>query len=77
MYETGKWVSEDKEKAVHYYSIAAERGNSVGQANLAVCYENGIGTQQNMTLAIEWYRKSAKQGWQSAIDALKRLGVEW
>lgn len=46
MYETGKWVSEDREKAVHYYSIAAERGESVAQANLARCYENGKGTQQ-------------------------------
>ena len=35
MYENGRGTSVDLEKAAHYYSIAAERGDAVGQCNLA------------------------------------------
>ncbi len=76
MYENGRGVPAGKEKAFHYYSIGADRGDDVGQCNLAHYYEDGKGTSQNMELAIKWYRKSAQQGYQDAIDALKRLGVE-
>ena len=52
---------------------------STGQYWLGYCYENGVGTEKDMTQAVRWYQKSAARGdhvSQPAIDALNRLGVK-
>ena len=38
--------------------------------------ELGTGTKKDLKEAIRWYRKSAAQGYQSAIDRLKELNVK-
>lgn len=60
--------------AVEYYKISAERGDDVGQCNLANCYENGEGIEANRNKAIGWYRKSAAQGNEKVKTFLERLG---
>ena len=46
---------------------------AVSQSNLAAMYANGRGTKKNKTKAIQWYKKAAEQGDETAIEALKEL----
>jgi TPR repeat protein len=43
MYETGKGVSQNYEKAIELYTKAADQGLVDAQYNLALMYENGDG----------------------------------
>jgi len=56
--EVGKWLAK-----------AAEQGHAKAQFRLGMAYEKW----KDMTEALKWYRKAAKQNNQEAIDALKRL----
>ena len=72
MYEEGKSTPVDLEKAFYYYSIAAERGNELGQCYLAESYLNGNGVAYNLEKAKYWFEKAAAKGEQRAIDMLKQ-----
>lgn len=41
-------------------------GDPVSQFNLAIRFDNGIGVEVNKLKAIEWYKKSASQGFDKA-----------
>ena len=63
------------------YRRAAEHGNARGQYNLGVCYNDGIGVEQDDNEAIKWYRLSAEKGYSRAQHNLgicyyKGVGVE-
>ena len=57
-------------------SQAAEQGYANAQQALGLMYEKGWGLPTDQEQAIIWYRKAAKQGWQGAKVALKRLNVD-
>ena len=61
------------QKAVEWYTKAAEQGNAVAQYNLGVCYNFGKGVEKDLQKAIEWYTKAAEQGDEDAQEALERL----
>ncbi len=42
--------------------MAAEKGYSEAQFNLAQCYTNGIGVEKDEKEAAKWYKKAAEQG---------------
>ena len=44
-----------------WYRRAAEQGDAAAQNNLAICYENGQGVEQDNEEAVKWYRKAAEQ----------------
>jgi len=69
-YDCGEFV-----KAVEYYRMAALNGYADAQNSLGYMYENGYGVQKSKELAIEWYKKAARQGNQTAIDNLKTHGI--
>lgn len=71
MYSVGRGTPVDLEKAAQYYSIAAERGDDVGQCNLGYDYLNGRGVSCNRKEAKYWLEKSAEQGNQRAKDLLR------
>jgi TPR repeat protein len=52
---------------------ADSTGSIVAQLTLAYCYENGNGIQQNIAKAIEYYRKAAYRGSNSAYESMKRI----
>jgi TPR repeat protein len=61
------------QKAVRFYTLAAELGHAPSQYYLGRIYENGTNdVPQDFSKAIEWYEKSAKQGHEEAKKALKR-----
>ena len=53
----------------------AEQGEASAQCNLGYCYEYGEGVRKSQKEAIKWYKKSAKQGDETAIQNLKNLGI--
>ena len=73
-YYNGKGVSQSYYEAVKWYRKAAEQRLARAQYNLGGCYEDGKGVSKSISDAVKWYRKAAEQGYQSAKDALKRLG---
>jgi TPR repeat protein len=48
-------------RAVEYYRLSAEQGNSYGQYAFGQCLENGIGVEKDLKRAAEYYRLSAEQ----------------
>ena len=62
MYDYGLGTPEDNSKAVKWFRLSAEQGNSAAQNNLGTMYHYGEGVPQNFQKAAEWYRMSADQG---------------
>ena len=63
-YDAGSYgVNRDIERAFNLYSIAADIGYSEAQYNLGSMYEKGDGTKKNEDKSIEWYTKSAMNGY--------------
>ncbi|MBI4807589.1 MAG: sel1 repeat family protein [Nitrosomonadales bacterium] len=61
------------EKAAFWYRKAAENGYDVAQYNLADCYRFGLGVAEDLSAAIEWCKRSAKQGNKLAIANLAHM----
>ena len=72
----GHGEQQDYQKAVEWYSKAAEQGHAEAQFMLGICFEDVAGIQKDIKQAIKWYRKAAKQGNEAAIGALDRLRFE-
>jgi len=49
---------------------AASNNNAMAQYLIGSAYEEGIGTESNLTKAVEYYRASAKQGYSCALISL-------
>lgn len=76
-YLQGQGVAPDPQQAFAIFQKAAAK-DITSQYWLGHCYENGIGTPQDMAQAVYWYRQSAQRGdhvSQPALDALQRLGL--
>jgi|GEM_PF-2066705 hypothetical protein len=62
-FQTGKdGVKKNASKAVSFYLIGAKANYAMAQANLGYCYETGLGVEQDLNKAIEWYRSAAELG---------------
>ena len=62
--------SDNYEKALPYYSQAAERGNAHAQSCLGWMFQYGKGVIQDYIEAARWYKKAAEQG---DTDAKKKI----
>src|SRR2546421_93529 len=62
--------TENVENAFYWYQKAAGNGNDVAMYNLAICYENGEGTEKNLEKAFYWYQKAAENGNDVAMNNL-------
>ena len=61
-YEVGYDLPKDYQKAVEWYTKAAEQGHAQAQANLGDCYHYGYGVEKDDQKAVYWQTKSAEQG---------------
>jgi TPR repeat protein len=66
-------VAQSYQKAVEWYTKAANQGLASAQYNLGICYEYGKGVMKNIFKAKEWYKKAADQGYEKAKDKLSKL----
>lgn len=67
--------SEECKKLLCKLRICAESGDKRCQNQLGLWYEYGIGTEQNISLALKWYEESAKQEYASAYANLGNLYI--
>ncbi|CAG8532582.1 17096_t:CDS:2 [Funneliformis caledonium] len=72
-YLKGIGTSIDTKKGFNLFLQAANMKNNIAQYNIAVCFEDGIGTIKNFDKAILWYTKSADNGYDKAIKRLEKL----
>lgn len=56
-YLYGEGTSVNEEKAFEYGLLAAKAGNVIGMLNVAMCYEDGLGTKQDTRMAYGWYKE--------------------
>ena len=65
--------SEDCKELFYKLQVCASLGDKRCQNQLGLWYENGVGTEQNFELALEWYEKAAEQGYASAYGNIGNL----
>ncbi|XP_043946526.1 DAP3-binding cell death enhancer 1-like [Protopterus annectens] len=58
-------------KAVQYLQLAARSGDTSSLYHLGLCYENGLGVQQNLQKALKLYYQAASSGCLKAQEALE------
>ncbi|KAI8886566.1 HCP-like protein [Backusella circina FSU 941] len=71
MYEEGKGVEKNLEKALSYYLQAHKNGNSNATYSLAQIYLNGNGVNQDLTKAFFLFTEASEMGHIQAHKALK------
>ena len=67
-------AEQDYEKALHWYLIAAEKGDVQSQVNAANAYYLGQGTTENHAKAHEWWLKAAQRG---HLQSQKNVGANY
>ena len=63
-------IAKDEKAAFFWFNRAASKGDSAAQRQLAVCYENGVGCDADLTKALSLYREAARNG---DVEARRRL----
>ena len=51
---------------------SAKQGNMMAQYNLGVLYRTGRGVEADMDTALYWYKLSAAQGYEEAMEFLEQ-----
>ena len=73
-YLEGIFVEEDNAKALQWFEKGAEAGNLLAMYNAASMYEEGEdGVKRDLKRAKYWYQKAAAEGYEPAVNALKRM----
>jgi TPR repeat protein len=72
LYSKYRYKNEYKE-AFAWAKKSADKNDKIGQYNLAYCYENGQGTEKDETEAFVWYKKSAAQKYEPAVEKVEAI----
>ena len=73
--ENGKNIlSQDKAKAIFWFTKAAEQGDPFAQYDLGVCYYHGDGVGRDVQKAADYLAKAAAQDFEKAQDFLREYG---
>ena len=70
MYQNGRGVDVDNQKAFDWYMRAAQQGYPDGMNNVGYFYDLGLGVDQNSAEAVRWYRAAADTGMARAQNNL-------
>jgi TPR repeat protein len=60
----------DYKTAAQTWGPLADEGDSAAQFNIALMYHSGLGVPVDETKAVEWYRRSANNGYTKAQEFL-------
>ncbi|XP_039339051.1 death ligand signal enhancer isoform X2 [Mauremys reevesii] len=71
-----KGLQSAKQRALKYLWLAAKNGDSQSRYHVGVCYEKGLGVQQNFTEAMEHYQHSAAAGNRHAQERVQVVEQE-
>jgi len=63
-------------KAIEYYILSADKGNSFAQNTLGFLYEKGLGVEKDLKKSIEYFTLSADQGDSDAQHNLDVFGIK-
>lgn len=75
IYSSGESVPVDYAEALKWALLAADNDGTADVLSLVgKCYEEGLGTEKNMTRAFQYYQKAAKKDSPDAQSALARIG---
>lgn len=66
-------ASPDYGKAFDYFGKAAQEGDAMAMYYLGECYLNGHGTVEDISAALDAYRKSAAKGYEAAQEKLMEI----
>jgi TPR repeat protein len=66
-------IPKNDHEGYKWYSLAAEQGDAKAQLQLGCCYLTGAGVKQDIGKAIEWLKKSERQGEASATELLQMI----
>ncbi|MDO5106325.1 tetratricopeptide repeat protein, partial [Capnocytophaga sp.] len=47
---------------LHWYEVATEKGDYLGQLHLGICYNEGLGVEKDTEKALFWLKKSLEHG---------------
>lgn len=72
-YGEGVGTEIDYAKAFGFYYRCARLSHPLGMANFAECYELGHGVSKDIKMALEWYKKAADAGVESAKKKLEEF----
>ena len=72
-YEGGQYGDKNIVKAVTYYALASQQGNTAAQIEFATALFLGRGIQQDLSLAGEWYLSAARAGEIEAQTIVARM----
>ena len=74
MYENGKGVPQNYEKAVELYKKAADAESGYAQNKLGWIYENGeYGQKKDLEEALKWYKEAAENDYDGAQESVARV----
>jgi TPR repeat protein len=73
LYLHGIVVAQDPDRAIAWYTQAAERGLTTAEYNLAYLYQTGNGTAPNPRVAVQWYERAAAQGHAESANNLAMM----
>jgi TPR repeat protein len=62
MYQTGRGVPADPQRAFSFFMQAAKMGSGDGMHEVARAYQNGTGVAKNQAEADRWFRAAAENG---------------
>ncbi|XP_074772710.1 death ligand signal enhancer isoform X2 [Athene noctua] len=65
-----------EKRGLKYLLLAAKNGDAQSRYHVGVCYEKGLGVQQNLAEAMRHYRQSAAAGNRNARERLRVLEEE-
>lgn len=66
------FLKQNYQKAVQYFSAAANKNEALAMLTLGNLYGSGVGVKQNYTKAVYWYKKAVAKG---NVAAMNYLGL--
>lgn len=76
-YKKGRGVDKNPQEAVRLFLESARQGNVYGMRNLASCYLEGVGTDADFDLAIEWLETASAKKDGLACAQLAKAYDSW
>ena len=67
LYNSGELIPKNEVEAARNYKVAADMGYWSSQMAYAKCLADGFGVEKDLSAAVEWYSKAAKQGHPEAL----------